>query len=294
MRSDARGSPTAKLSMGSTPGTSSIERHQPLGDARLLGEFDQVLAALLLLDFRRARQQRFEIAIFGDELRAGLHADARNARNVIDRIARQRLHVDHPVRLHAEFLEDFRLADLAVLHCVVERDALAHELHQVLVGGYDAAGGARLDREARISGDQIVGLIARQFDGGHIEGAGGVADQPELRPEIRRRLRPLGLVLGIDFVAKRLRGLVEDDGEMGRLLVRLHVLAGASTACCRSLAPRPRARRRTCARAAAMRDRRGKCNPIRRSDKHGHLASAWRMCGHRHLMPPARASAKGQ
>ena len=86
-----------------------IERHQPLGQPRLFGKLDEILAPLLLLDFRSARQQRFEIAIFGDELGAGLDADAGNARHIVNTVARQRLHIDNLVGLHPEFFENLLL-----------------------------------------------------------------------------------------------------------------------------------------------------------------------------------------
>ncbi|TMJ30355.1 MAG: DNA polymerase I, partial [Alphaproteobacteria bacterium] len=54
-----------------------IERDELLRDARLLGEVDQRLTALLLLDLAGARQQRFEIAVLGDQLCGGLDPDPR-------------------------------------------------------------------------------------------------------------------------------------------------------------------------------------------------------------------------
>ena len=56
------GSCTARSSTGTSSATLLVERHQPLGDARLLGILDQRLAALLLLDLAGARQQRLEVA----------------------------------------------------------------------------------------------------------------------------------------------------------------------------------------------------------------------------------------
>ena len=120
-----------------------------LRDARLLGIVDQGLAALLLLDLAGAREQRFEVAIFADQLRGGLDADAGHARHVVGGIADQRLHVDHLLRRHAELLDHLRDADPLVLHGVVHDDAVAHELHQVLVGRHDGRGGAAPRRPAR-------------------------------------------------------------------------------------------------------------------------------------------------
>ena len=79
------------------------QRHQLLRDA---DEFDvlgvgQRLAALRLLDLAGAREQRVEIAVFADQLRGGLDADARRAGHVVGRIAGERLDVDDLVRRRA-------------------------------------------------------------------------------------------------------------------------------------------------------------------------------------------------
>ena len=124
----------------------------------------------------------------------------------------------------AELLQHRGLAHVAVLHRVVERHAGADQLHQVLVGRDDAAGGAGLHRLARIGGDEIVGLEIVLLDGGHVEGAGRLLDQSELRAEIGRRLGALRLVGGIDVVPEGLRRLVEDHREMRGLLARIGVL----------------------------------------------------------------------
>ena len=61
----------------------AVERHQALGNARDLGIVDQRLPALVLLDLAGALEQRFQIAVFADQLRRGLDADARHARHVV-------------------------------------------------------------------------------------------------------------------------------------------------------------------------------------------------------------------
>ena len=44
-----------------------------------------------------------------------------------------------------------------------------------------------------IGGDDVVGLVALLLDAGDVEGAHGVADEPELRAQLLRRLRPCAL-----------------------------------------------------------------------------------------------------
>ena len=200
-----------------------VEQHQLPRNPRLLGILDQRLAPLRLLDLAGAEQQLFEIAIFDDQLRRGLDADAGHARHVVGGIAGQRLHLDHLLRRHAEFLDHLGNADAAVLHGVVHRDLVGHELHQVLVGGDDGGAGAALAGDPRIGRDQIVGLEAALLEAGQVERAHGVADQRELRDQVVRRRRPVRLVVGIELVAERDLGLVEDDGQMRRPVVLGHV-----------------------------------------------------------------------
>ncbi len=200
-----------------------VEQHQLPRDPRLLGILDQRLAALGLLDLAGAQQQRLQIAIFDDQLRGGLDADSGNARHVVGRIPRQRLHLDHLLRRHAELLDHFGNADAAVLHGVVHGDAVGHQLHQVLVGGNDGRGGAALAGQPHIGRDQIVGLEPGLLEAGQVEGADGLADQRKLRDQVVRRRRPVRLVIGIKLVAEGDFRLVEDDGQMGRPVVRRHL-----------------------------------------------------------------------
>src|SRR3546814_9360958 len=65
-----------------------------------------------------------------------------------------------------------------------------------------------------IAGDQIVGLETFGLDTGKRKGAGGVADQRELRAQILGRFGAVRLILVVDVVAERLAAVVEDDGQM--------------------------------------------------------------------------------
>ena len=144
-------------------------------------------------------------------------------------IAGERLDVDHPVGADAEIF-DFTSADAeapllarAGDAClarsrVVHRHARLDELHEVLVGGDDEHVGAGLARLARVSGDDVVGLVAALLDRNHAEGRDGRAHQRELRHQLVRRILPMRLVLRIDVAPERVLRLVEDHGEMGRLV----------------------------------------------------------------------------
>ena len=99
---------------------------------------------------------------------------------------------------------------------VVHRYAGANKLHQILVGGDDQHLGAARARLTRICGDQIIRLVAILLDGDEAKGAHGFAHQGKLRDQVFRRLTAVALVGRIDFLAKRVFRLVENDGEMGR------------------------------------------------------------------------------
>ena len=200
-----------------------VERDQFFRQPRFLRVLDQRLPALVLLDLASARQQRFEVAIFADQLRRGLDADAGHARHVVGRIADQRLHLDDLVRRHAEFFDHRGAADPLVLHGVEHDDAVADELHQILIRRDDGGGGAGFAGLPHIGRDQIVGLEAVLFEARQIEGVHRLADELELRAQIVGRIGPVRFVIGIHRGAEGLFRLVEHHREVGRLFIRLHV-----------------------------------------------------------------------
>ena len=123
-----------------------VQRDEAFGNADQLGILHQRGAALGLLDLLGARQKRFQIAVFVDEKGGRLDADPRRTRHVIDAVPGKGLHVHHPLWPDAEFLLHLLDADALGLHRVIHVDALADELHQVLVGGNDRDIAARLGR----------------------------------------------------------------------------------------------------------------------------------------------------
>ena len=213
---------------GSGAWVSSVTRLLRHAHARDDLRIGQRGAALGLFDLAGAGEQRIEVAIFGDQLRRGLDADARRAGHVVGGVAGQRLHVDDLLRrralpaLHHLGAVQQPLRPVARLALdagfrIVEGNRPVDELHQILVGGHDGDVGAGRDCLTRIAGDQIVGLVALQLDRLEPEGAHRGADQRKLRHEVGGRFLPVGLVGGIDLLAERLRRLVEDDDQMRRL-----------------------------------------------------------------------------
>ena len=171
---------------------------------------DEVLAALGLLDLLGPGQQALQIAVLADQLGRGLDADARDAGHVVHRVARQGLDLDHLVGRHAELLHHLLGADLEVLHGVEHGDAVADQLHQVLVGGHHGDPDALRPSLLRVGRDQVVGLEVGHLDARQVEGPGRLADHLELRDQVFRRIGPLGLVVRIDLVSEGVGALVED------------------------------------------------------------------------------------
>ena len=137
-------------------------------------------------------------------------------------VADQRLHLDDFLGRHAELLDHLGRADAAVLHGVVHGDAVADELHEVLVGRHDRGRRLGLAGEPRIGRDQVVGLEAGLLQAGDLEGVHSLADQRELRDQILGRIRPVRLVFGVEFGAEGFFRLVEHHRQVGRLVV-LHL-----------------------------------------------------------------------
>ncbi len=82
------------------------------------GVRQQRLAPLRLLDLVRAGQQGLEVAELVDQLGRGLDADAGHARHVVDRVAGQRLDVDHLLGPDAELLHHLLRPDRPAVHRV--------------------------------------------------------------------------------------------------------------------------------------------------------------------------------
>ena len=89
-------------------------------------------------------------------------------------------------------------------------------------------------------------------------------------------VRPVRLVLRIEIGAEGLFRLVEHHREMGRLLLRLHVVEQLPQHVAEAEHGVDLQARPTCGSAAAARDRRGRCSPSRRPGRRGRPSSASR------------------
>ena len=153
---------------------------------------------------RRGEQHALEVAELTDQLRGRLRPDPRNAGDVVDRVAHQRLRLDELFGGNAEFLHHLGWSDRLLLDRIEHAHAGPDELHQILVGG-DDGGAPPLRDGAGIRGDEVVRFPVGQLDGRHTEGTGGLAHQGELRNEFGRRIGTLGLVLVVKAIRKVVR-----------------------------------------------------------------------------------------
>ena len=195
------------------------EFDEAAADAGGFGVFDQHVAALAGLHGGCRGQDGVDGAELLDELGGGLRADAGDAGNVVDAVAHEGLDLGDEVGRDAELLDDLGGADRLLLDGVLHHDAVVDELHQVLVGGHDGGAPAGSGGRAGVAGDEVVGLPVGQLDRGDAEGGGGVADEGELRDQLRRRLGALGLVLVVQVVPEGGAPGIEDDGDVGAFVV---------------------------------------------------------------------------
>ena len=132
--SRASGSRTSSASSGSSSGTSrlSVTRSREM---RICSAWPSSTSRRFGCRISPARASSVSRSPYSlDELRRGLDADAGRAGHVVDRVAGERLHVDHPVGADAELLDHLVRPDRLVLQGVEHLDAGGDELHQVLVG----------------------------------------------------------------------------------------------------------------------------------------------------------------
>ena len=149
-----------------------IERDEPPRDPRLLGVVDQRLAPLLLLDLAGARRAAFR----------GRRIRSMSCAAVLTPMPGTpgTLSVESPISACTSITfsggtPNFSITSAMpmrlVLHGVVHDHAVAHELHQVLVGRHDGGGRLGLAGEPRIGRDQVVGLEAGLLQARNVERA---------------------------------------------------------------------------------------------------------------------------
>ena len=194
----------------------AVDRGQPLAEQRRIAPVHQALAQLALLIGLCAVEHVFERAVFFDELLRGLFAHAGNAGDVVGGIAHQPLHVDElrgrEVPLASDKVGRDALGVLDALLGVEYGGARAGELESVAVAGDDQAVDALLLALEGERAQQIVGLVALQFDDADVHFVQNVVDRAKLRAQLVGRGRAAGLVRVIFDMAEGRRVQIKCHG----------------------------------------------------------------------------------
>jgi hypothetical protein len=185
----------------------------------------QVLADLAL-DRRRGGDHPVQRAVLGQPLGRGLGSALVHADDVVHGIAHQRQHVHDQVRRHAELLGHRRIrVHAAAGHGVDQGDAAAavgghpHQLGEVLVAGGDGHVDPGLGRPDGQGADHVVGLHPLHAQDVDAQRMHDPAHRLDLRAQLLRHRRAVGLVLGIQLVAEGPAGRVHHEGHVVRLLL---------------------------------------------------------------------------
>ena len=172
---------------------------------RLVGMLDQIVAHLRgFIDPARAASTASTSPYSWISLRGGLGADAGDAGDVVDAVAHQRQHVAELARAARRTSRSPRRGRSAGRSsCRACRRPGSISCIRSLSEETMVTCQPCVERRLGIAGDDVVGLEPVLLDAGDGEGAGGVADQRELRHQLGRRRRPVRLVLVVHLVAER-------------------------------------------------------------------------------------------
>ena len=188
------------------------------------GQPGQLVAQILAggtLDLIGMRDDAVQRAVFGQPLGGGLGAHLVHAGHVVDGVAHEGLVVQHLRRAHAELgLHAGQVASLAA-HGVDDANVLGDELRQVLVAAGDDDLQALLRTHAGQRADHVVGLHAGHGQHAPAQQLDHLVDRRDLAAQIVGHGRAVGLVLGVDRVAKSGPRGVEHAGGVGRVRVVL-------------------------------------------------------------------------
>ena len=190
-------------------------RGELLGEPRGVGELGQVLLALGARDLVDAREHGLEVAEALQQVRRGLVPDARDAGDVVARVALEadevgdQLGRDAVAVDHALAVVDLRVRDAP--RGGHDPHPLVDELVGVAVAGDDHHGDLALLRLHDERGDHVVGLEALDRD---VPVAERLHQRAQMRPLEAQQVglaRALGLVVGRHLLAARQAGVPHHD-----------------------------------------------------------------------------------
>ena len=196
------------------------DRRQVLAHQHRLAVLDEFVAQLVRLDLVDPLVQRLERPELADELRRGLLPHPGYARDIVRRVALERLVVDHLVRHEIEPLGDpGRIVEDRVLDAGSRRHeprVVGDELEHVEVAGHDRRVEAAPFRVHSDGPDDVIGLVASQLIDGDAQGFDHLADLRELVAQVVRHALPRRLVLGVLLVPEGRALEIEGDRDVVR------------------------------------------------------------------------------
>jgi len=159
-----------------------------------------------------------------------LLANARHSRDVIGRIPRKPLNIDHLVRLNPKFFLNGLKTNGAIFHGIPNSGLVGDQLHKILVPGDDNDRITLLFGQACCGPDEIISFKPRHFYDRQIECRGNLFDIRQLNHHVFRHGRPVGLVIFIHFMAKSGSFGIKKHGDIfrGTVFHELHEHAGKS------------------------------------------------------------------
>ena len=155
-----------------------------------------------------------EVVVLRQPLGRGLRAALVDAGHVVDLVAHQREEVDNAFRRHAELLDHAITISAASAHGVDQGDAGLHQLREVLVAGGDDDVEARFRAGFGQGADHVVGLDAGHAQQRDAQRLDDLDHGLALRTQFVGHRWPVGLVLGIEFVAEGRAGGVQHEGQV--------------------------------------------------------------------------------
>jgi len=219
---------------GDVEGHVGLDGGEKFGEANLLGV---LLDALLerTLQLVGVGEQPFHAAKLRDELRCRLGAHARAAGDVVARVAHEGKVVDDGERrgqavFGAHFRRSEHLPRPGSARRPLQQDAFLDELGVVLVGRNHAHLDVVADEALGHRSDDVVGLVALQFENGDAIGANDVLDDGHGAGDVFGLRLTLRLVVGVGLVAERGAVHVESHGDKVGLLLAQQFVEGVHKA----------------------------------------------------------------
>ena len=182
---------------------------------RLVGILGQVAAVLKTGQVGGVVDRALDRAIGLDQLPGAFGADAGHAGDVVDVVSHQAEQVGHLTRQHAILLLDLRrVVEAGLVAVTAQPHVIVDKLQEVFVFGGDDCADAGGRGGPGEGANDVVGLVAVHLDHRDTHRLEDLAHPRELRTQIVRHRRAIGLVLRVFLVPDRLAAGIEDHSDV--------------------------------------------------------------------------------